>query len=150
MTQEEIRRALRDFHWMENEIQRLYKEMQDLSPSAGVSQYGIEASMQRSKHTVLDKVGNHVVRNDRYGRMIRKLEKKVGLINKSMESITDDRMKTVLLCLLDGMSIVSIAKHLRISERHIYHLRDDIVTHIYNQIHGEGDDPSIKNLINTG
>ncbi|WP_128895036.1 DNA-binding response regulator [Longirhabdus pacifica] len=133
MNKKEIREALKDFHWMEKEILRLYKEL-DMTPTASTSQYGIEASMPKGRGNPTDKVANFVIRKDRYGSIIFKLEKKVRLINEHTESINDDRMTAVLHCILDGMSIVSISKHLQISERNVYNIRDAIVHHIHRSM----------------
>ncbi|MGM7683751.1 DNA-binding response regulator [Cytobacillus sp. Hm23] len=135
MNKQEIRIALRDYYWMEKELLRLYKEM-NICPAPSISQYGVEASIPKAK-TNSDQVGNFVIRKDRYKKMVEKLERKVRIINKHTETIKDDRMSTVLYCLLDGMPIVGISKHLGISERNVYNIRDSIVDHIYKDMDDE-------------
>ncbi|WP_128895037.1 hypothetical protein [Longirhabdus pacifica] len=133
MNKQEIRLALKDFHWMESEILRLYAELH-VTSSGSTSRYEME-SMMIQERACADIVGTFVIRKDRYRKIIHKLEKKVRMIHDHTESIKEDRMTAVLYCILDGMTIVSISKHLNISERNIYNIRDAIINHIYESIH---------------
>jgi len=44
-----------------------------------------------------------------------------------MKVITDEREKAVLNCMLDGMSVRAISKHMGLSERHVFRIKDSIV-----------------------
>lgn len=127
MIKGQIEQALRDYHWMVKEIARLRAYLE----SAGerlVRQYGIESDMPKPKGSNTDPVHMEVERRDKQWDRVAKLEKKVLLIQDRMHLINEERERTVLDCLLDGMSYVAISRHMGLSTRHIQRIRADIVS----------------------
>lgn len=132
MEKRKIETALRDYHWMVKEIARL----RNVLTGAGeriVKQYGIESSMPKGSGTTSDPVHLEVERREKLWGRVEKLEKKVLLIQSRIHLITDDREKTVLDCMLDGMSYRGIARHMGFSEKHIRNLKDSIVDRMSNE-----------------
>lgn len=121
----DIENALRDYHWMLKEIERLKEELKSVNSNV-TPVYGIESSMPKGSGTS-DKVGNEVVNRDRKQKTIQKFGAKVQFIHDNSDCITDDRELTVLNCMLDGMSIVAISQHMGFSERKVYTIKDDVV-----------------------
>lgn len=125
MRQKELENALRDYHWMKKEIERLGKELATAGGKLS-AQYGIEASLPKASGNG-DKIGQEVINRERQWKALDKLKYKVNWIDKNADKITDIREVTVLNCLLSGLSIVSISQHMGLSERKIYMLKDDVV-----------------------
>src|SRR5690625_2444985 len=127
MNKKQIEQALRDYNWMINEIKRQRELLNDIDTSSLVAQSGIESSLPKGKGTTSDPVALEVIRRDRKSKWVEKLEKKVLFIQKRIHIITDEREKAVLECMLDGMSMRAIGKHMGLSERHVFRIRDSIV-----------------------
>lgn len=129
MNKKEIAKILRDYHWMINEIARQRRMMNEVDQSI-TGQYGIEGSLPHGKNGKSDPVAQEAIRREKKYKWIEKLEKQVLYIQERIYIITNEREKAVLECLLDGMSIRAIARHMGFSERRVYSLRNNIVEHI--------------------
>ena len=127
MKKNEIEQALRDYNWMINEIKR-QRELLDYKGGNLVAQSGIESAMPKAKGQTSDPVALEVVRRDKKSKWVKKLEEKVLFIQKRIPIITKEREKAVLQCMLDGMSMSAIGKHMGLSRRHIYTLKDSIIS----------------------
>jgi DNA-directed RNA polymerase specialized sigma subunit len=55
---------------------------------------------------------------------------KVNFIHERMDKIIDEKEKVVLDCLLDGLSLTAISKHLQMSRQNVTDLRDKIVENL--------------------
>lgn len=126
MNKKEIAKILRDYHWMINEIARQRRMMLDVDQSI-TGQYGIEGSMPHAKGSTSDPVAQEAIRRLKKTKWIEKLEQQVLYIQQRIHLIIDEREKAVLECLLDGMSIRAIARHMGFSDSHVYGIRDSIV-----------------------
>lgn len=126
MNKKEIAKILRDYHWMINEIARQRKMMLEVNQSI-TGQYGIEGALPHGKNGKSDPVAQEAIRREKKSKWIEKLEQQVLYIQKRIHVVTDEREKAVLECLLDGMSIRAIARHMALSERHVFRLKDSIV-----------------------
>lgn len=129
MNEKQIENTLRDYNWMINEIKRQRELLEDPGTNL-VAQSGIESTLPKAQGESGDPVAREVVRRDKKYTWIHKLEVKVSFIQEGMAVIEEEREKAVLECLLDGMSMVAISKHMGLSRRHIYTLKDRIVNRI--------------------
>lgn len=134
MNKKEIAKILRDYHWMINEIARQRKMMIEVNQSI-TSQYGIEGSLPHEKNGKSDPVAQEAIRREKKSKWIEKLEKQVLYIQERINFIQDEREKAVLECLLDGMSMIAISRHMGLSDRHIFRLRDSIVDQMADMSH---------------
>lgn len=124
----EIENAIKDYFWMNKEIIRLREELSTTNTSLTAG-YGIEATMPKG-NTTTNQIEREIVQRDRRHKTLRKFEDKVSFIEIHADCVRDDKELTVLNCLLDGMSIVSISQHMGFSERKVYGIKDDIVNKI--------------------
>lgn len=124
MTKKEIANILRDYHWMTNEIARQRGLLVDAGENL-TAQYGIQMVMPKGSGTS-DPIYIEVQRRVKKTKRVERLEKKVKYIQDRVYLIENEREKTVLDCLMDGMSMIKISRHMGLSERHIYGLRDSI------------------------
>lgn len=123
MDKKEIEQILRDYNWMINEIKR----QRELMGIKGGNLVAHLDGMPKAKGSASDPVALEVVRRDEASRWVQKLERKVLFIQERMKVITDEREKAVLNCMLDGMSMRAISKHMGLSERHVFRIKDSIV-----------------------
>jgi DNA-directed RNA polymerase specialized sigma24 family protein len=126
---EEIEDALRDYHWMIREISRLRGYLEDAGEGT-VRQYGIDSGMPKPQGGNTDPVYQETARRERKWKRLEKLENKVLYIQDHLYLILDEREKTVLDCMLDGMSYRSIARHMGLSHSHIQRIKDSIVSNL--------------------
>jgi DNA-binding NarL/FixJ family response regulator len=124
VNKEQTLRALSDYRWMLNEIERLRKDLND-DVAASIGKYGEESSLPKA-NKISDPVGSEVIRRERKSRFHDKIEKKVKFITNRLHVITDDREQAVLYCVIDGMSNIKIAKHMGLSESHIRNIKESI------------------------
>lgn len=126
MNKKEIAITLRDYMWIINEIKRQRKLLEDVGGNF-TAKYGIEASMPKTVGQNSDPIFQEVVRREKKSKWVEKLEKKVLFIQSRLDCIKDEREKAVLECLLDGMSMIAISRHMGLSTRHIQRIKNDIV-----------------------
>lgn len=127
MNKKQIEQALRDYNWMINEIKR----QRDLLSHIGgnvVAQGGIESSMPKAQGETSDPVALEVIRRDKNGKWLNKLEDRVLFVQRRICVIQDEREKVILECMLDGLSMRAIGKHVGLSERHIFRIKSSIVS----------------------
>jgi DNA-binding NarL/FixJ family response regulator len=120
---------LKDYFWMIREIQKIDRELQK-TDFAGVAQYGIEATLPHAVGIVGRALENEVVRRSKKSERMLDYAKKVNFINERLGKVTDEKEKVVLDCMLDGMNLVAIAHHLKISRKQVHILRDTIVNRL--------------------
>jgi DNA-binding NarL/FixJ family response regulator len=117
---------LKDYHWMLHEIKRIDNYLRGTDFS-GTAQYGIEATLPHAIGIVGRALENEVIRRNKKSESMIEYAKKVNFINERMNRITDEREKVVLDCLLDGLSITAISKHMGIGRTRVTEIRDGIV-----------------------
>lgn len=140
MNKKEIEQALRDYNWMINEIKRQRELLSHISGGDLVAHID---DMPKGKGTTSDPVANEAIRRSNTSRWVQQLEYKVSFIQKRISIITDDREEVVLQCMLDGMSMAAIGRHIGLSERHIRRLKDNIVSKMSDKPNGsKGSDTS--------
>jgi DNA-binding NarL/FixJ family response regulator len=120
---------LKNYFWMINEIKRLDAELKK-TDFKGVSQYGMSASLPTGKGIVSKALENEIVRRNEKRERLNDYIYKVNYLNDHRSKITDEREKVVLDCILDGMSLAAIARHLGTYRKQINMIQDDIVSKI--------------------
>lgn len=131
MNEKQIEQALRDYNWMINEIKRQRELLSHIGTNV-VAQGGIESTMPKAQGETSDPVAQEVIRRDKNNDWLNKLESKVLYIQKRMCIIQDEREKVILECLLDGLSMSAIGRHVGLSERHIRRIKDTIVSKMHH------------------
>lgn|SRR5690625_5301646 len=131
MNKKEIEQALRDYNWMLNEIKR----QRELLSNIGGNVIAHIDDMPKGKGTTGDPVAQEVIRRDKNNRWLVQLENKVLYIQERIPIIKDEREKAVLQCMLDGLSMVAIGKHMGLSRRHIYNIKESIIAQFAHNSH---------------
>ena len=134
MDKKEIENALRDYAWMINEIKRQRELLRDAGTNI-VAQSGLESSMPKGQGQTSDPVAMEVIRRDKASKWMQKLEQKVLFIQERIPIIQDEREKAVLQCMLDGMSMIAIGRHMGLSRRHVYNIKESIIAQFAHYSH---------------
>ncbi|NBJ70624.1 MULTISPECIES: LuxR C-terminal-related transcriptional regulator [Clostridia] len=127
MNKEQIERAIKDYNWMIREIKRQRQMLKEDIGTKVVSASGVAATLPKSKGVISDPVAKEVIRRDQKSNWLTKLEKKVLFIQERLPTIDEPREVVVLECMLDGMTISAISKHMGLSRKHIYTIKETIV-----------------------
>lgn len=114
---------LRDYHWLVKEIDRIRKEL-NITESVGVASYSDEP---KGGSGPSNPVAAEVQRREKKRDRLDKYTDRVNYINEQSKNITDERERVILDCLLDGMRMSEVAKHLGISRHTANQIRDIIV-----------------------
>jgi hypothetical protein len=118
---------LKNYYWMLREIQRINSEL-SRTDFKGVAQYGTSASLPTGQGLVSKTLENEVVRrNLKSERMLDYIDK-VNFINANMYKVTDEKEKVILDCLLDGLTISAISKHLGTNRKQVNIQVDNIIS----------------------
>jgi DNA-directed RNA polymerase specialized sigma subunit len=120
---------LKDYFWMIREIQKIDRELQKTDFS-GVAQYGIEATLPHAVGIVGRAIENEIVRRSKKSERMLEYAKKVNFINERINNITDEKEKVVLDCLMDGLSLTAISKHMGMSRQLVTTIRDKLVENL--------------------
>lgn len=126
-TEKDIKHILSNYFWMIKEVQRINGELEEYETNV-TAQYGIESTLPKPKGLTSDTVANEVVRRDKKEQRKMEFVHKIKYVQDRIHLIEDDREKVVLDCLLDGLSISAISNHMGLTRKHIYRLRNSIVT----------------------
>ena len=127
-TNEEIESAIRNYHWLIKEIVRLKYELGMIgNPLSNRTEPGTKTG--RPYNPTL----NEVIRRASRLETLEKFEEKVNYVDRNINIITNDRELTVLNCLLDGMNISNISRHMGYSKRTIYSIKESIIEKIKKQ-----------------
>jgi hypothetical protein len=123
---------LHSYHWMLREIERLKKELNEAIQAFGPSSrltavYGDEAGMPKGQGLKLSTMSISEKRFERQWQRFKKLEQKVERINQAADQITDDKERTVLECILDGVRMNMVARHVGISRTRLNEIKRLIV-----------------------
>jgi len=129
MEKHEIEQILRDYHWMIREIERLRNLLGDAGERV-VRNYET-LDMPKPQGGKTDPVAIEAARRERSWKKLRTYEQKVMFVQERIDIIQDERERTVLDCMLDGMSMRAIANHMGLSRRHVQNLKDNIVEQFY-------------------
>src|SRR5690625_1739696 len=124
MNKHEIEQALRDYSWMIKEIKRQRELLGDYE---GGNLTAHIDDMPKTKGVTGDPVADEVVRRYKSSRWLNQLEVKVSYIQKRIPIITEERERAVLECMLDGMSMSAIGRHMGLSRSHIYNIKESII-----------------------
>jgi DNA-binding NarL/FixJ family response regulator len=117
---------IKGYHWMVKEIDRLTDQL-DETEFNGVAQYGIEAAMPKGGSVTPNGLDGEAQRRDKKRNRLFEYKYKVEFINERESRIKDEKERVILDCMLDGMTLTAIAKHMNISRTQVNHLQDEIV-----------------------
>jgi hypothetical protein len=117
---------LKNYFWMLREIQRIDSEL-SRTDFKGVAQYGISASLPTGKGLVSKTLENEVVRRNLKSERLIDYIDKVNFINANMHKVTDEKENVILDCLLDGLSISAISRHLGTTRKQVNIQVDNII-----------------------
>jgi DNA-binding NarL/FixJ family response regulator len=122
---------LKNYHWMIKEIQRLSDILEDTEFN-GTAQYGLEATLPKAKGNINQAIVSEVTRRTEKSERLQDYVCYVSFINENKHKIKNERERVVLDCLLDGMSLTAISRHLNMSRQHITDLRERIMDILLN------------------
>jgi DNA-directed RNA polymerase specialized sigma24 family protein len=122
----QIYNLLKNYHWKVKEIKRIDEYLED-TDFKGTAQYGIESTMPNGQGIVGKALENEIVRRSNKSKRLLEYIDEVNFINQRIDRVTDDKEKVILDCMLDGMSITAISRHMGFSRKHVHKLQDDIV-----------------------
>jgi hypothetical protein len=117
---------LKNYFWMLREIQRIDSEL-SRTDFKGVAQYGISATLPTGKGLVGKTLENEIVRRNLKSERLLNYIDQVNFINDNMDKVTDEKEKVILDCLLDGLSISAISRHLGTNRKQINVQVDNII-----------------------
>lgn len=126
VNRQEIEETIREYSWMVREIGRLA----DLLGDAGerlVRDYS-SMGLPKPKGLPSDPVAFEAMRREKDLNKLKRYVERVRYIQDRIELIQDQKERTVLDCLLDGMSLTAIAHHLGLSPTQVYRIKESVIT----------------------
>lgn len=138
-----VEEEIKGFNWMVKEVERLRKEIDKAISSNPLIQeklvatYGDAAGMPSGKGLRLSTL---TISEERYEKQIQRmknLENKVRKINEFALNLEDDKYRTVLECMMDGMRMNSIARHVDVSRQRLNEIKRDIVKRMARELYSD-------------
>lgn len=131
---------IRDYNWMEREVRRLEREIDEAIMISGFSnsltaQYGIEAAMPKGQGLKLSTMSVSEKQYERKLKRVEKLQEKINKIDRAVEKITDGRQLAVLECMLDRVPMNMIAQHVGVSRQTLNDIKREIITKLATEIY---------------
>lgn len=121
-------RWIEDYHWMIEIIKEAEINTAGFN-GAKVASYGIDSTLPKASGGVSDPVFYEVCRRSKYGGLrIGQYRRKVTEVQKRIPLVVGDRENEVLHRLLNGESMRSIGKHLKLSSTTIFRIRNNILS----------------------
>ncbi|TQK74529.1 hypothetical protein FB479_101125 [Brevibacillus sp. AG162] len=140
---QKVEEEIKDYHWMVKEVERLRKEIDKAissNPSIQeklVATYGDAAGMPSGKGLRLSTL---TIPEERYEKRIERmksLEEKVRQINDFANNLEDNKYRTVLECMVDGIRMNSIARHVGVSRQRLNEIKRGIVNRLAKELYSE-------------
>ncbi|MFE1630758.1 hypothetical protein ACFLFF_28855, partial [Brevibacillus reuszeri] len=131
-TEEEIR----DYSFSLREIDRIKGILKDAGEGT-VGAYGIDASLPKGKGTTSDKTHREAVKRERYWERLRRLEASIQRVDRGSETITDDKERAVLECIMDGVRMNMIARHVGVSRSYLNDIKRELIKKMARAMYGE-------------
>ena len=140
---QKVEEEIKDYHWMVKEIDRLRNEIHKAiisNPAIQqklVATYGDAAGMPSGKGLQLSTL---IIPEERYEKQIarvKRLDNKVRQINDFAIGLGDNKHRTVLECMMDGMRKNSIARHVGVSRQRLNEIKRDIVNQLARALYGD-------------
>ncbi|WP_289136370.1 hypothetical protein [uncultured Brevibacillus sp.] len=140
---QKVEEEIKDYHWMVKEIDRLANEIYNSIVSNPaiqqklVATYGDAAGMPSGKGLRLSTM---TIPEERYEKKLERkknLENKVRQINDFAISLGDSKHRTVLECMMDGMRMNSIARHVGVSRQRLNEIKRDIVNRLAREMYND-------------
>jgi DNA-binding NarL/FixJ family response regulator len=125
MNKEEVKQALFDYNWQIREIARIKTSLKDYE-FTGVAASGIESVMPKGSGTS-DTIAGEVIRREAKNIRLSRMEEQVKYIQDRVHKIDDPIYITIIECLLDGLTVSEISRHLRCMRQTVYNKIDKIV-----------------------
>lgn len=125
MNKEEVKQALFDYNWQIREIARIKTSLKDYE-FTGVAASGIESVMPKGSGTS-DTIAGEVIRREAKNIRLSRMEEQVKYIQDRVHKISDPIYITIIECLLDGLTVSEISRHLRCMRQTVYNKIDKIV-----------------------
>lgn len=127
MDKRKIKSALHNYHWMVKTIVLKRKEMSKEAGDNITAKYGIQASLPKPQGNNSDPVYFEYLRREEEWKDVEKLSKTVRFIQSRVYHLQDEKEKTILNRILDGMSLRAISRELGMSHTHVRSVRDSII-----------------------
>lgn len=131
-TEEEIR----DYSFSVREIERIKGYLQDAGEGT-VGAYGIDAGQPKGQGSTSDKTHREVVKRERHWKRLKTLEESVRRVERAMETITNEKERSVLECIMDGVRINLIARHLGVSRTYLNKIWRELIKKMAWAMYGE-------------
>ncbi|MGY3716771.1 hypothetical protein ACWE42_14730 [Sutcliffiella cohnii] len=133
---------LRSYHWMIKEIDRLIIVLDNAIKTFGpesslVAQWGIEATLPKAKGMKPSTMSMSEDKYDRQWKRLKALEEKIKKIDEFVETLEDEKERTVLECILDGERMNTIARHVGVSRTRLNEIKRKIVIHAARYLYPE-------------
>jgi len=125
MTKQEVEQILKDYHWMVREINRLLSLLGDAGERIVINYEGLD--MPKPKGLRSDPVAFEAIRREKDHRKLKRYMEKVKFVQDRLDWIQDERERTILDCMLDGMTVSAIANHMGCTRKTVRTVRESII-----------------------
>ncbi|MBC9783530.1 sigma-70 family RNA polymerase sigma factor [Heliobacterium chlorum] len=126
---------IKDHNFMVDEMIRLREYLQ--GAGEGVTrQMNADSDMPKAKNKKSDPVYYEVQRRQRQEKRLQQLEGRLHSISDALAVLADDKERTVIECIMDGLKPNAIAQHIGVSRSRFYEIRRSAIAKMAKALHG--------------
>lgn len=121
---------IKSYAWNQQQVMKLVEQLDRMSGVSGcgpssslVAKYGVEATLPPSTAPDQDDDERYVRTMNRW----KQLKESIERVDRAAAVITDEKERTVLECLLDGMKMQEIAQEVGVSRRWVHEMQNRII-----------------------
>ena len=128
--------AIDDYQWHLNEISKL-KEYLAEAGEGMTGAYGIGASLPKTKGLPSDKTQREAMKRETFRKRLIKLEESVKKVELALQSITNEKHRVILECMLDRIPKKEIYRHIGVSKSYFHVLQKQLIRQMAWLMYGE-------------
>jgi DNA-directed RNA polymerase specialized sigma subunit len=122
MNAEQLKQAIQNYSWTIREIDRLYNSLR-YTEFKGVA----SANKEIKSYSVSNPIVGEIIRRDAKTKRLARMEAEALFIQNTMSKVTDEKQKTILECMLDGMTPMEVVRHIGIGRTTVWRHLDKAI-----------------------
>jgi DNA-directed RNA polymerase specialized sigma subunit len=128
MNAEQLKQAIQNYSWTIREIDRLYNSLR-YTEFKGVA----SADTTIKSSAISNPIVGEIIRREAKSKRLIRMEQDVLFIQGNLHKVTDEKQKTILECMLDGMTPMEVVRHMGIGRTTVWRHLDKAIEVMINE-----------------
>lgn len=125
MNADQLKQAIQNYSWTIREIDRLYNSLRFTDFKSVEAPNDSLVSLK--EQYVSNPIAGELMRKNAKSKRLARMEADVLFIQQNMSKVTDEKQKTILECMLDGMTPMEVVRHMGIGRTTVWRHLDKAI-----------------------